>query len=74
MLEISELQTQLATNLIVQSTYMDQLYADSIQTTENMEAGNKQLKKAAERGSQASTIFKASIGFCAFLIVMDLII
>jgi len=73
LLEISELQTQLATNLAVQSNHIDQLMADSVLTAENMEAGNKQLKKATERSSPARWVFQASLGFCTFLIIADLL-
>ena len=73
LLEISELQTQLATNLAVQSAHIDQLFADSVSTSENMEAANKQLKDATKRGSSARWVFRFSLGFCAFLVFMDLI-
>lgn len=73
LLEISELQTQLATNLAVQSEHIDQLLADSQLTQDNMEAGNKQLKQAAQRASPARYVFQASVGFCAFLILADIL-
>ena len=49
LIEISELQTQLVDNLATQSAHIDQLVADSMNTTENVGGGNKQLKKAKER-------------------------
>jgi syntaxin 18 len=48
--------------------------ADSVSTSENMEAGNKQLKKAAERSSPARLVFQVSVGVCAFLVLADLIV
>ena len=74
MIEISELQTQLVSNLEIQSAHIEQLVADSYLTTENVGGGNKQLKKAAERKSTAKYVFYASCGLSLFLVVWDLII
>ncbi|KAK7751367.1 hypothetical protein SLS62_006623 [Diatrype stigma] len=74
LIEISELQTQLVGNLATQSAHIDQLVADSMNTTENVGGGNKQLKKAAEKPSTAKYTFYATCGLCTFLIVWDLII
>jgi syntaxin 18 len=73
-MEISELQTMLINNLTTQSSHIEQLVADSFNTAENVGGGNKQLKKAAQRGSPARLIFFAASGLCAFLILWDLII
>lgn len=74
LLEISELQTQLANNLATQSVFIDQLVADSISTTENLERGNKELKQAAERSSVASSFFYGAVGFSLLVITYDFLI
>ncbi|MCJ1346653.1 hypothetical protein MMC31_004871 [Peltigera leucophlebia] len=73
LLEISSLQTQLAQNLDVQSAHIQQLVTDSLNTSENVASGNKQLKKAAERRSLARDLFFATCGLCVTLVVWDLI-
>lgn len=72
--EIAELQTQLVTNLAVQSEHIDMLVAESYVTTENVGGGNQQLKKASERKSTAKYVFYASCSLSLFLIAWDLII
>ncbi|KAI9319153.1 snare-complex protein syntaxin-18 N-terminus-domain-containing protein [Dichotomocladium elegans] len=47
--EISALQTQLVEHLTAQTVQTDQLYADSVATTERIEQGNMQLIKTRER-------------------------
>ncbi len=74
MLEISELQTTLGNNLATQSAQIDQLVADSLDTTENVGGGNKQLKIATERKSTAKYVFYASFGLSLFLVTWDLLI
>ncbi|KAL8767196.1 MAG: hypothetical protein Q9194_006050 [Teloschistes cf. exilis] len=73
MLEISELQTTLVANLETQSSNIEQLVADSLNTTENIGSGNKELKRATERKSTARMVFFASCGLCAFLVTWDLV-
>lgn len=73
LLEISELQTTLVTNLAMQSEHIDQLVQDSFLTTENVGRGNKELKRASERPSTARMLFHGTCAFCTFLIVWDLI-
>jgi syntaxin 18 len=73
LLEISQLQSQLAMNLETQSAHIDQLVQDSYMTTENVGSGNKELKKASERPSTARTVFWATSTFCAAVVVWDLI-
>ncbi|KAF2684378.1 snare protein syntaxin-like protein 18/UFE1 [Lentithecium fluviatile CBS 122367] len=74
LLEISELQTTLATNLSVQAEHIDQLVADSYLTTENVGSGNKELKRATERKSTAQLVFWSTCAFCGTLILWDLFI
>ncbi|KAH8681705.1 hypothetical protein BX600DRAFT_29468 [Xylariales sp. PMI_506] len=74
LIEISELQTQLVTNLATQSAHIDQLVADAFNTTENVGGGNKQLKKATQKPSPAKYTFWATCGLCTILIVWDLLI
>jgi syntaxin 18 len=74
LMEISELQTQLVNNLQMQSENIEQLEMDSLNTTENVGGGNKQLKKATQRKSTAKYVFYASCGLSLFLVVWDLVI
>ncbi|KAL8710582.1 MAG: hypothetical protein Q9220_004806 [cf. Caloplaca sp. 1 TL-2023] len=73
MLEVSELQTTLAANLETQASNIEQLVADSVNTTENVGSGNKELKRATERKSTARMVFFATCGLCAFLVTWDLV-
>ncbi|EMF13848.1 syntaxin [Sphaerulina musiva SO2202] len=72
-LEISELHSTLHANLTQQSENISQLVQDSYLTTENLGKGNKELKRASERKSTAQAVFWSTCGFCAFLVVWDLI-
>lgn len=74
MIEISEMQTTLASNLTMQSAQIDQLIRDSSHTEENVGGGNKELKKAAERRRPAKYLFYGSIGFSVLVVLYDLII
>ncbi|OJD36389.1 t-snare protein [Diplodia corticola] len=74
LLEISELQSTLATNLFEQQAQIDQLVQDSHLTAENVGSGNKELKRATERRSIAQAIFYATCAMCGTLVVWDLII
>ncbi|KAL7265968.1 hypothetical protein RUND412_011502, partial [Rhizina undulata] len=71
LLEISELQTQLGNNLAVQNAHIENLVSDSLQTTENMMRGNKELKKAGERFTMARTAFWSAAMFAGVVIVWD---
>ena len=71
MLEISELQTTLASNLELQSVRIDQLVSQSQETEEDIVGGNKQLKRAVERNGPARWVFRATCVFCGFLILWD---
>ncbi|KAK3399881.1 snare-complex protein syntaxin-18 N-terminus-domain-containing protein [Sordaria brevicollis] len=74
LLEISELQNMLVSNLTTQSAHIDQLVAESFETTEGVDRGNKELKKSTNRASPARYTFFAATGLCAFLVIWDLII
>ena len=74
LIEISEMHTQLASNLASQSVFIDQLVADSITTVENLDKGNKQLKEASERSSVASSFFYGAIGFSLLVITYDFLV
>lgn len=74
LVEISELQNLLVNNLATQSAHIDQLVAESFETTEGVGKGNKELKKSMNRASPARYTFFAATGLCAFLVVWDLII
>ena len=73
-LEISELHSTLHANLEQQSEHIEQLVQDSYMTDENLQRGNKELKRASERKSTAQAVFYASVCFCSVLIAWDLII
>ncbi|KAK0641999.1 hypothetical protein B0T16DRAFT_462023 [Cercophora newfieldiana] len=74
LIEISELQNLLVNNLTTQSAHIDQLVAESFETTEGVGKGNKELKKSTERASPARYTFFAAAGLCTFLVIWDLII
>lgn len=73
-MEISELQSTLANNLSVQSAHIDQLIEDSFNTSENVGSGNKELKRATERGSTAQKVFWATSALCTTLVLWDLFV
>ena len=73
LIEISDLQTTLSNNLTIQSAQISQLVQDSDFTTENLGKGNKELKQASERRSVARMAFWATVCYCVFLIIWDLI-
>ncbi|KAK1780172.1 snare-complex protein syntaxin-18 N-terminus-domain-containing protein [Copromyces sp. CBS 386.78] len=74
LLEISELQNMLVSNLTTQSAHIDQLVSESFETTEGVDRGNKELKKSTNKASPARYTFFAATGLCAFLVIWDLII
>lgn len=57
----------------MQQAHIDQLTQDSFFASENVEGGNKQLKRASERRNMAQAIFYSSCGVCLFLIGWDLV-
>ena len=71
--EISSLQSQLVSNLDVQSAQIEQLVTDGLSTAENVGGGNKELKKASERRSVARGVFWGTVGLCVGLVGWDLI-
>ncbi|KAF2864384.1 hypothetical protein K470DRAFT_208499 [Piedraia hortae CBS 480.64] len=72
-MEISELQSTLVSNIELQAEHIDQLVQDSFYTSENLGKGNRELKRASERRSAAQTMFYITAGLCGFLIVWDLV-
>ncbi|CAK7264639.1 hypothetical protein SEPCBS119000_001100 [Sporothrix epigloea] len=74
LIEISELQTMLVSNLELQSAPVDQMIADSVSTAENVDRGNRELKKALERPSMARYTFYAASSLCLFVVVWDFFI
>ncbi|AEO55621.1 hypothetical protein MYCTH_2299642 [Thermothelomyces thermophilus ATCC 42464] len=74
LMEIAELQNMLVNNLTTQSAHIDQLVADSFETTEDISKGNKELKKSAGKASPARYTFFAAAGLCTALILWDLIV
>lgn len=74
LLEISELQNMLVNNLTAQSAHIDQLVAESFETTEGVGKGNKELKKSVSRASPARYTFFAATSLCAFLVIWDLLV
>jgi hypothetical protein len=73
LMEIGSLQQTLVGHLSVQGEMIDTLVQDAMNTDENVRRGNKELKKASERGSTARLVFYATAGFCSFLVIWDLI-
>ncbi|VBB76768.1 Putative Syntaxin ufe1 [Podospora comata] len=74
LIEIAELQNLLVGNLTAQSAHIDQLVAESFDTTEGIGKGNKELKKSTSRSSPARYTFFAAAGLCTALVLWDLII
>ena len=73
LMEIGSLQQTLVGHLNVQGEMIDTLAEDAMSTDENVRKGNRELKKASEKGSTARLVFYATMGFCSFLVVWDLI-
>ena len=73
LMEIGSLQQTLVGHLSVQGEMIETLVLDAMNTDENVRKGNRELKKASERGSTARLVFFATAGFCSFLVVWDLI-
>ncbi|EXJ90353.1 hypothetical protein A1O1_03452 [Capronia coronata CBS 617.96] len=73
LMEISSLQQTLVGHLSVQGEMIGSLVTDAANTDENVRKGNRELKRASERGSTARLVFYATVGFCSFLVVWDLI-
>jgi syntaxin 18 len=57
----------------MQSENISQLVEDSVNTADNVQKGNKQLKQATEKRSQAQMVFWATSALCGFLVAWDLI-
>ena len=74
LVQISELQNQLVGNLTAQSAHIDQLVAESFETTEGVGKGNKQLEKSTGQTSSARWTFHATLGLCAVLVALDLLV
>jgi len=72
-LEIASLQQTLISHLSTQGEMIEQLVTDAQNTDENVRRGNKELKKASERGSTAKLVFWTTVGICGFLISWDLV-
>ncbi|CAM0139073.1 hypothetical protein VKS41_003615 [Umbelopsis sp. WA50703] len=68
LLEISTLQSQLSSQLAVQTVQTDQLYADAIEATDRVEKGNEQLVRARERNKNTRKMT------LAFLIIASLVL
>ena len=73
LIEISDLQSQLVGELTRQGDMIEQLVTDAQGTDENVKRGNKELKRASERGSTAKSVFWMTVGLCGFLIGWDLV-
>ena len=72
-LEIASLQQTLISHLSTQGEMIGQLVDDAQNTDENVRKGNKELKKASERGSTAKIVFWSTVGICGFLVTWDLV-
>ena len=72
-LEIASLQQTLVSHLTTQGEMIEQLVMNAVNTDENVRRGNKELKKASERGSTAKMVFWTTVGICGFLVGWDLV-
>ncbi|EZF72429.1 hypothetical protein H105_05475 [Trichophyton soudanense CBS 452.61] len=73
LLEISSLQQTLVAHLATQEDYINQLVRDAESTHANVGRGNKELKRASERRSEAQMVFWATVVLCVWLILWDAI-
>lgn len=73
LMEISSLQQTLVGHLTVQGEMIGNLVADAERTDENVQRGNKELKRATERTSTAKIMYHSTLWLCAGLVVWDLI-
>lgn len=73
LVEISSLQQTLVGHLTVQGEMIGQLVSDAERTDENVQRGNKELKRASERASTAKIMYHSTLWLCAGLVVWDLI-
>ena len=75
LLEIANLQQTLVGHLSTQGEMVEQLVQDAAGTGENVQKGNRELKRAGERWSRglARGVFYGTVGLCSFCVVWDLI-
>lgn len=73
LMEISSLQQTLVGHLSVQGEMIGNLVGDAERTDENVQRGNKELKRATERTSTAKIMYHTTLWLCAGLVVWDLI-
>lgn len=73
LVEISSLQQTLVGHLTVQGEMIGNLVADAERTDENVQRGNKELKRATERTSTAKIMYHTTLWLCAGLVAWDLI-
>lgn len=73
LMEISSLQQTLVGHLNVQGEMIGNLVADAERTDENVQRGNKELKRATERTRTAKIMYHSTLWLCAGLVVWDLI-
>ncbi|KAG2178244.1 hypothetical protein INT43_003497 [Umbelopsis isabellina] len=69
LLEISTLQSQLSSQLAVQTVQTDQLYADAIEATDRVEKGNEQLVRARERNKNTRKMTLAFLIIASFVLL-----
>lgn len=61
----------MAANLATQNAHIDNLVMDSLATTDNIERGNKELRKASEKASVARSAFFGTVVFCSVVFIWD---
>lgn len=71
--EISSLQQELIGHLGVQGEMIETLVTDAERTDENVQRGNKELKRATEKTRIPKVLYHTTLYLCAGLIVWDLI-
>ncbi|KAK5070150.1 syntaxin ufe1 [Lithohypha guttulata] len=73
LLEISSLQQTLVSQLSEQGELISNLVIDADRTDENVQRGNKELKRATERTRWPRYMYHVTLYLCAGLVVWDLI-
>ncbi|KAK5936797.1 syntaxin ufe1 [Knufia obscura] len=73
LLEISSMQQTIQENLEVQGEMVSSLVVNAERTDENVQRGNKELKRATEKTRIPKILYHTTLYLCAGLIVWDLI-
>jgi syntaxin 18 len=69
LLEIANLQTQLASHLVTQSRETERLYAEATMTTDHVRQGNEQLLQAGKTNSETRKYVLSMIIVASFILL-----